>query len=238
MNAIKIEVWGDFACFSRPESKVERLTYPVITPSAARGILSAIYSKPVEFYWQVRKIEVLKPIRYITFKRNEVINSKIGSKPKPILVEETQLKIKDESGKEKKIGAEHRTPRQTVALKDVRYRITADIIPQKEYKGTLEQLYKQAERRIHNGKCFFQPSLGLREFVCYFDEATDAEPVNESMDIGFMLYDVFDLHKYEVTKTTEPFVSVFHAVLENGVMIVPDFDSSEVLKPERGKTDA
>ena len=220
MNAIKIEVWGDFACFSRPESKVERLTYPVITPSAARGILSAIYSKPVEFYWQVRKIEVLKPIRYITFKRNEVINSKIGRKPEPMLVEDD------------------RTQRQTVALRDVRYRITADIIPQKEYKGTLEQLYKQAERRIHNGKCFFQPSLGLREFVCYFDEATDVEPVNESMDIGFMLYDVFDLHKYEVTKTTEPFVSVFHAVLENGVMIVPDFDSSEVLKPERGKTDA
>ncbi len=220
MNAIKIEVWGDFACFSRPESKVERLTYPVITPSAARGILSAIYSKPVEFYWQVRKIEVLKPIRYITFKRNEVINSKIGRKPEPMLVEDD------------------RTQRQTVALRDVRYRITADIIPQKEYKGTLEQLYKQAERRIHNGKCFFQPSLGLREFVCYFDEATDVEPVNESMDIGFMLYDVFDLHKYEVTKTTEPFVSVFHAVLENGVMIVPDFDRSEVLKPERGKTDA
>lgn len=220
MNAIKIEVWGDFACFSRPESKVERLTYPVITPSAARGILSAIYSKPVEFYWQVRKIEVLKPIRYITFKRNEVINSKIGRKPEPMLVEDD------------------RTQRQTVALRDVRYRITADIIPQKEYKGTLEQLYKQAERRIHNGKCFFQPSLGLREFVCYFDEATNVEPVNESMDIGFMLYDVFDLHKYEVTKTTEPFVSVFHAVLENGVMIVPDFDRSEVLKPERGKTDA
>ena len=220
MNAIIIEVWGDFACFSRPESKVERLTYPVITPSAARGILSAIYSKPVEFYWQVRKIEVLKPIRYITFKRNEVINSKIGRKPEPMLVEDD------------------RTQRQTVALRDVRYRITADIIPQKEYKGTLEQLYKQAERRIHNGKCFFQPSLGLREFVCYFDEATDVEPVNESMDIGFMLYDVFDLHKYEVTKTTEPFVSLFHAVLENGVMIVPDFDSSEVLKPERGKTDA
>ena len=168
MNAIKIEVWGDFACFSRPESKVERLTYPVITPSAARGILSAIYSKPVEFYWQVRKIEVLKPIRYITFKRNEVINSKIGRKPEPMLVEDD------------------RTQRQTVALRDVRYRITADKIPQKEYKGTLEQLYKQAERRIHNGKCFFQPSLGLREFVCYFDEATNVEPVNESMDIRFL----------------------------------------------------
>jgi len=110
MNEIKIEVWGDFACFSRPESKVERLTYPVITPSAARGILSAVYSKPVEFYWQIRQIEVLNPIRYITFKRNEVINSKIGRKPSAMLVEDD------------------RTQRQTVALKDVRYRITAEII--------------------------------------------------------------------------------------------------------------
>ena len=220
MNDIKVEVWGDLACFSRPESKVERLTYPVITPSAARGILSAIYSKPVEFYWQVRKIEVLNPIRYITFKRNEVINSKIGRNPKPMLVEDD------------------RTQRQTVALRDVRYRITAEIILRPGFKGTVNQLYEQAKRRVHSGKCFFQPSLGLREFVCYFDEATDAEPINESMDIGFMLYDVFDLHKYKVTKTAEPFVSVFHAVLENGVITVPDFDSSEVLKPERRETDA
>ncbi len=226
MNEIKIEVWGDFACFSRPESKVERLTYPVITPSAARGILSAVYSKPVEFYWQIRQIEVLKPIRYITFKRNEVIYSKI-KKLKPIFVEDT-----------KETGAEHRTQRQTVALKDVRYRITAEIIPRKDFKGTVNQLYEQAKRRISSGKCFFQPSLGLREFVCYFDVPTDAEPVNESMDIGFMLYDVFDLHKYEVTPKAEPFVSVFHAVLENGVMKVPDFDSSEVLKPERGNFNA
>lgn len=220
MNEIKIEVWGDFACFTRPESKVERLTYPVITPSAARGILSAIYSKPVEFYWQIRQIEVLRPIRYATFKRNEVINSKIGRKPEPMLVEDD------------------RTQRQTVALRDVRYRITAEIIPRPDFKGTVNQLYEQAKRRVHSGKCFFQPSLGLREFVCYFDEATDAEPINESMDIGFMLYDVFDLHKYEVTKTAEPFVSVFHAVLENGGITVPDFDSSEVLKPERRETDA
>lgn len=220
MNEIKIEVWGDFACFSRPESKVERLTYPVITPSAARGILSAVYSKPVEFYWQIRQIEVLKPIRYATFKRNEVINSKIGRKPGPMLVEDD------------------RTQRQTVALRDVRYRITAEIIPRPDFKGTVNQLYEQAKRRIHSGKCFFQPSLGLREFVCYFDEATDDEPINESMDIGFMLYDVFDLHKYEVTQTAEPYVSVFHAVLEKGVMNVPDFDSSEVLKPERGGSDA
>ena len=216
MNEIQMEVWGDFACFSRPESKVERLTYPVMTPSAARGILSAVYSKPPEFYWQVKKIEVLHPIRYMSFKRNEVINSKIGRKPAPMLVEDD------------------RTQRQTVVLKDVRYRITAEIKPQKDYKGTVSQLYEQAQRRIKGGKCFFQPSFGMREFVCYFGEPTDAQPIPDTLDLGIMLYDVFDLHKYEVTPKAEPFVTVFEAKLENGVMDVPDFDSELVLKPERG----
>ncbi len=216
MNENQMEVWGDFACFSRPESKVERLTYPVMTPSAARGILSAVYSKPPEFYWQVKKIEVLHPIRYMSFKRNEVINSKIGRKPAPMLVEDD------------------RTQRQTVVLKDVRYRITAEIKPQKDYKGTVSQLYEQAQRRIKGGKCFFQPSFGMREFVCYFSEPTDAQPIPDTLDLGIMLYDVFDLHKYEVTSKAEPFVTVFEAKLENGVLDVPDFDSEQVLKPERG----
>ena len=220
MNEITMEVWGDFACFSRPESKVERLTYPVMTPSAARGILSAVYSKPVEFYWQVRRIEVLKPIKYMSFKRNEVINSKIGRKLGPMLVEDD------------------RTQRQTVILKDVRYRITAEIIPRKDFRGTANQLYEQAQRRIRNGKCFFQPSLGMREFVCYFSESTDAAPVNENIDLGIMLYDVFDLHKYEVTPKAEPFVSLFHAELKNGILEVPPYDSELVLKPERGDMNA
>ena len=217
MNEIQMEVWGDLACFSRPESKVERLTYPVMTPSAARGILSAVYSKPVEFYWQVKKIEVLRPIRYMSFKRNEVINSKIGKKAKPMLVEDD------------------RTQRQTVVLRDVRYRITAEIVPRKDFKGTLKQLVDQAERRIASGKCFFQPSLGMREFVCYFDKPSDEKPVSENIDLGIMLYDVFDLHKYEVTEKAEPFVSMFHAVLENGVLNVPEYDSDLVLKPERSE---
>lgn len=235
MNELSIEVWGDFACFSRPESKVERLTYPVITPSAARGILSAVYSKPVEFYWQVVRIEVLKPIRYLSFKRNEVINSKIGRKmDEPIFVDETKVNQKDENGKDKKIGSEHRTQRQTVVLKDVRYRITARIVPRKNFMGTVTQLYEQALRRIKGGKCFFQPSLGMREFVCYFSEPTDMQPIEANADLGIMLYDVFDLNKFEVTPKAEPFVSVFHAKLENGVLEVPEYDSELVLKPERG----
>lgn len=215
MNEVKVEVWGDFACFTRPESKVERLSYPVMTPSAARGILSAIYSKPVEFYWQIKKIEVLNPIKYITFQRNEVINSKIGNLMKSVIVED------------------NRTQRQNVVLKNVRYRITAEIVKRESFGGTVEQLYEQAVRRIKGGKCFFQPSLGMREFVCYFSEPTDIEPINEDKDLGLMLYDVFDLHKFKVTKITEPYVTLFRAYMKNGVIEVPDFDSELVLKPER-----
>lgn len=220
MNEVTMEVWGDFACFSRPESKVERLTYPVITPSAARGIFSAVYSKPVEFYWQLVRVEVLNPIKYSSFKRNEVIFSKISPRTnKPVFTDDSK----------------NRTQRQTVVLKDVRYRITAKIVPRPDFKGTVNQLYEQAIRRIKSGKCFFQPSLGTREFVCYFGMPTDAKPIQETADLGIMLYDVFDLHKFEVTPEAEPFVSLFHAKLENGVMEIPEYDSELVLKPERSE---
>lgn len=214
LNEITLDVWGDFACFSRPESKVERLSYPVITPSAARGVLSAIYSKPVEFYWQIKKIEVLKPIRYMSFKKNEVI-SKINRKFAAIVVED------------------NRTQRQNVVLKDVHYRITAEIVKRRSFQGSVEQLYQQAKRRIEGGKCFFQPSFGLREFVCYFDKPSDIPPIKENLDLGIMLYDVFDLHQFEVTPIAKPFVTLYHAKLENGVINVPSFESELVLKPER-----
>lgn len=216
-NEIVMEVWGDFACFTRPESKVERLTYPVITPSAARGVFSAVYSKPKEFYWQIKRIEVLSPIRYMSFKRNEVINCKVGkgSNMKPMLVEDD------------------RTQRQSVVLKDVRYRITAEIVKRDSFSGTTEQLVSQAQRRIENGKCFFQPSLGTREFVCYFAPPSDDPPIADSLDLGLMLYDVFDLHDFEVAKKVKPFVTLFHAEMKNGVIEVPEFDSEDVLKPER-----
>ncbi len=134
-KSIVVDVFGDMACFSRPECKVERLTYPVPTPSAVRGIFSAIYSKPAEFYWQVRRIEVMKPIRYMNIMRNEV-KCKVQKKPK--LVEE------------------ERTQRNAQMLRDVYYRITADIIKRKSFSGTYEQLAAQAENRISNGKCYFQ----------------------------------------------------------------------------------
>ena len=210
LKEIVIEVWGDFACFSAPYAKVERLTYPFPTPSAARGILSAIYMKPKEFRWQINRIEVLSPIRYISFKRNEV---KSTTSTAPISTEE------------------ERTQRQTVALQDVRYRIAASIVPRPAFVGKETQLYEQALRRIRRGKCYFQPSLGLREFACYFEESDGSRsPISQSMDAGLMVYDLFTTEDVEVTKKTKIQMSLFHAVMENGVIQVPPYDSPEVLK--------
>lgn len=209
---VVLEVWGDFACFSQPSAKVERLTYPVPTPSAVRGILSSIYSKPNEFYWQVNRIEVLKPIRYISFKRNEV-KSRVGAKP--IFTDED------------------RTQRQTVALQDVAYRFAASICPRPNFSGTKAQLYAQALRRIREGKTFVQPSLGLREFVAYFQEGsyeTGLKPIPVDMDLGLMVYDIFDLHDYTVRKKARPRLALYHCIMKQGVIQVPPYDSPEVLK--------
>ncbi len=214
MQEIVLEVWGDFACFAAPHSKVERLTSPFPTPSAAKGILSAIYMKPAEFYYQINRIEVLNPIRYISFKRNEVKCKVSGSKP--IYTDE------------------ERTQRQTVALKDVRYRIAASIIPRVAFVGKEKQLYEQALRRIRSGKCFHQPALGLREFAAYFEESDgQRQPIDENLDAGFMVYDVFSPYDYVVRKKTEPQLSLYHAVMEHGVIQVPPYESPEVLKGGR-----
>ena len=206
-----MEVWGDFACFSKPENKVERLTYPVPTPSAVRGILSSVYAKPREFIWQVNRIEVLNPIRYISFKRNEV-KSKVSNKP--IFTDDD------------------RTQRQTVALRDVRYRFAASICPRPNFNGSETQLYEQALRRIRGGKAFAQPALGLKEFVAYFQEADSSgpAPIPVDMDLGLMVYDVFDLHDYELRKKARPRLSLYHCVMEQGVIQGPPYDSPEVLK--------
>ena len=209
---VVVEVWGDLACFSMPDAKVERLTYPVPTPSAVRGILSSLYAKPREFYWQVNRIEVLNPIRTISFKRNEV-KSKV--RDKPIFTDED------------------RTQRQTVALRDVRYRFAASICPRPDFTGTAAQLYAQALRRIREGKAFVQPSLGLREFVAYFEEAdciNGPKPIPVDMDLGLMVYDVFDLHDFTVRKKAQPCLSLYHCVMKQGVIEVPPYDSPEVIK--------
>lgn len=209
---IVIEVWGDFACFSQPFGKVERLSAPFPSPSAARGILSAIYSKPPEFYWQINRIEVLNPIRYISFKRNEL---KSTTSDKPISADED------------------RTQRQTIALKNVHYRIAASICKRPDFNGTETQLYEQALRRIRNGQNFYQPTFGLREFEAYYCLSDGKkQPIKEDMDVGLTVYDIFDLHEWSVRKKAATRLSLYHAVMKQGVIQVPPYNSPEVLKGE------
>lgn len=213
-----IEVWGDFALWTRPESKVERMTYAVPTPGAIRGLLSSIYSKPPEFYWQVRRIEVLTPIRYISFKRNEV-KSKMMKIPQANVLKAC-IDIEDD-----------RTQRQSIVLQDVRYRITAEIVPRATYGHAPGNLLDQFERRVKRGQAFVQPCMGTREFPAYFEWASgEGESIDVSMDLGLMVYDVFNLHKWGVTKQAEPEISLFHGHLNRGVLEVPPYDSPEVLK--------
>ena len=220
---IVLEIWGNFACFTRPECKVERLSYPVPTPSAIRGILNAIYNKPEEFYWQVTKIEILKPIKFISFKRNEV-KGKI----------DTQFNIIYADGTDEKDKSRGRTQRQTTMLKDVWYRVTANIEILQKTKITEAQIYEQAIRRIENGKCYYQPYLGTRECIAYFGERNKTQtPINESLDVGLMLYDIFDIAKYTPPKDVKPFITLFKAKMNNGIIEIPKFNDDSVIKPTR-----
>lgn len=233
MNEFSVEVWGDFACFTRPEAKVERLSYPVMTPSAARGVLDAIYAKPIEFSWRVTKIEVLEPIQFIALRRNEV-KDKIsertirsvyqkGGELEPIVVDATrELYGTDAKG---------RTQRQTIALKNVRYRIHAYIQPRPHMESRKKALIEQANRRLRSGKCFYQPYLGCREFVGYFAPCNgEGKTTGKTIDLGWMLYDVFDLDQVAIGNA-QPFISLFRAKLENGVLEVPPWNSTQVKKP-------
>lgn len=236
-----LEVWGDLACFTRPEMKVERFSYPIITPSAARGIFDAIYwdgrrdgqiMRPY-FHWQVKRIEVLELPRYIALRRNEVkgcvpgtatLNKWMSGKerPKPLWAD----------GNDESTG---RTQRQTMALKNVRYRITAQIIPKPNFAKDYGKFNSQFERRAKQGKCFQQPYFGCREFPAFFkygesQNANDQPHAPLNQHLGLMLYDVFDLRKEAVRFTDPPFITLFDAHVRNGVLEVPPFDSVEVKK--------
>lgn len=225
-------VWGELACFSRPELKVERFSYPCITPSAARGVFEAIYAKPPEFRWQVTRIELLRPPSFLALRRNEVkekanvaaVAAWIEGKrePEPIWADGDGT---DEKG---------RTQRQTMALRDVRYCLTAEIRPWPGSEGRQTALEAQFRRRAEKGKCFYQPYFGCREFPAYFelveDRALGGElPVGLDLEVGLMLYDVFDLSR-PGTSNDRPAVSLFRAAIRGGVLEVPEWGSEGVLR--------
>jgi len=231
-----LEVWGDFACFSRPEMKVERYSYPCPTPSAARGVYEAIYFKP-QFYWQVTRIEMLSPPALIALRRNEVkeklnavaaqnwMNGK--APPEPLFADaDKSLTGSDQKG---------RTQRQTMALRNPRFRLWARIVPRAEHCAQQRAFDEQFARRASQGKCFQQPCLGCREFVAFYRyvKSPDEEcpPVAFSQDLGLMLYDVFDLRETNDCHA-RPQVSLFRAHVQDGVLHVPEFESDEVLKPQ------
>ena len=217
-----LEVWGPMACFTRPELKVERVSYDVITPSAARAIFEAIFWKPA-IHWQVTKIEVLNPIKWASVRRNEV--GAVASK-NPIYIEDK------------------RQQKNSLLLKDVRYRIWAkqEFIPQKKRAKQSDLLDEEHhdenpakynamfERRASKGQCFNQPYLGSRECVASFrlvNPETDdmADPISESRDLGIMLYDM----GFEKDLKNPP-AMFYRAKMENGVIIVPPRNSEEILR--------
>ena len=231
-----LEVWGDFACFTRPEMKVERFSYPVITPSAARGIFDAIYWKrSYGFYWQIEKVDILSPPRYIALRRNEVkgnISIQDASKWMKSRIEIEEPFLADDMENELK----GRTQRQTMALKDIHYKLYAHM-QFRNGEANIQGHDAQFLRLAGHGKCFYQPFFGCREFPAYFElfereEMESNKTVNNyTADIGTMLYDTFDLRKPN-DEYSPQFISVFHSIVQGGVMKVPPYESEEVLKPE------
>ncbi|MBT8037169.1 MAG: type I-C CRISPR-associated protein Cas5c [Verrucomicrobiae bacterium] len=228
-SPITLEVSGDYALFSRPEMKVERVSYDVITPSAARGILEAIYWKP-QIRWIIDSISVINPVRFTNIRRNEI--SKKASNPTAAMVAE---------GGNDTLGIyvdQERQQRAALLLRDVRYLIHASVhildtrierggekIPANEAAGKHLEMFK---RRARTGQAFHQPYFGCREFPVNFklhenDSGlpTPHESLQGEKDLGFMLHDIeFDQNpKTKAVKSTTP--HFFRAEMTNGNITVP-----------------
>jgi CRISPR-associated protein Cas5d len=195
-----VKFWGDLACFTRPEMKVERVTYPVITPSAARGLLEAVFWKP-EIRWEVREIHLLKPPRFVGLVRNEV-NSKAS-------VERALSGF---------YADEDRAQRHTLALRDVAYIVVADVVLHQHASSQHPAKYReQFRRRVERGQCYSQPYLGCREFTASFGPVKPSDqPIDLTEDLGLML---FDLVYSPGTGRALPIF--FPAKLEKGILRVP-----------------
>lgn len=213
-----LEVTGNYACFTRPEMKVERVSYDVITPSAARAIFEAILWKPA-IEWHIHKIEVLNSMSWVNIRRNEVSNvlpvgnikkAMNGGALPALYVEDT------------------RQQRAGLFLKNVAYRLhgsfsLTDNAGESDNAGKFAEMFK---RRAKKGQCFNQPYLGCREFSCDFrlveDVKQEMSAIEESRELGWMLYDM------DYQNTNEPMPLFFNAVMKNGVIDVPARLSEEV----------
>ncbi len=202
-NRVSIRVWGDFACFTRPEMKVERVSYPIITPSAARGVLEAIFWEP-QIYYLIDAVRVVKKGRWVSFRRNEVETT--------VDVKKASTWMRDPSDFAPIQAGAGVTQRSMLALENVEYIITGQIALTEIGLRSNQKLKKYLDeiaRRSLQGKCFHRPALGMREFAANFDWAADPQATLERRatevregedwrqiwpdeDLGLMLYDLFD----------------------------------------------
>jgi CRISPR-associated protein Cas5d len=199
--------------------KVERVSYDVMTPSAARACFEAILWKPA-IRWHVRKIEVLRPIRWINLRRNEVASV--------VSTRNVETAMKNGKGDLGLYIEEDRQQRAGLFLRDVAYRVHAELefLDARDPGASAAKYYEMFERRASKGQCVNQPYLGCREFAAAFrlvlDPTTEPSPIAETRDLGFMLHDM------DFSKLADPQPRFFRAQLENGTMQVPAWDSAEV----------
>jgi len=218
MKRFCLELAGPWACFTRPEMKVERVSYDVMTPSAARACFEAILWKPA-IRWHVRCIEVLKPIRWMNLRRNEVASTVSMHNVISAMSSPRDLGIYIEDDRQQRAG---------LFLRDVAYRVHADMefIPARDMGATAMKYHEMFARRASKGQCVNQPYLGCREFAAAFrlvgDVGAEPAPLAETRDLGFMLHDL------DFSNPTDPQPHFFHARLENGAVMVPARDGAEV----------
>jgi CRISPR-associated protein Cas5d len=205
---LRLQASGPLACFTRPELKVERVSYPVMTPSAARGLLEAVVWKPA-ICWHVERIHVLEPIRFVAFRRNEV--STKASAP-------AAATVRDGGTVLPYFADDDRAQRNTVALRDVSYVVDAHFTLTGRAGPTdnVTKFVEIFERRLEKGQCFHQPYLGCRELAAEVEPVTDTpQPIAETRDLGLMLWDV----EYSPGRNRPLF---FEARLVDGVLDVPE----------------
>ena len=237
-----LDVWGDYGCFTRPETKVERFSYPVITPSAGRAIFDAIYlefekstGRPAH-RWELSRVDLLSPVRRLSMMHNEV--------KEKVSVTNIKKWMKDPASATPMItGAGNgSTQRQTIVLKAPRYRLYGHAVLFREDRHLRQKIERSFERRAARGQCIYQPYLGCREFAADFHLAgirnpygpsicpEQVTPVDHSETIGWMLYDVFDLSR-PGHREDEARVSLFQGRIDSGVMLVPPYLSADVRRP-------
>jgi len=229
-HGIKLLVWGDKACFTRPEMKSERVSYDVPTPSAIRGVLTSIYWKP-EIRWVVDKIHVLKPIRFTNFKTNEIGHCIKPQKVKNVIRCGGRFSVNVE---------DNRQQRSNLILRDVCYGVEAHFEVLKKAKGVNEneKHYQIFKRRAEKGAFFETPYLGIREYMAYYELVDEIPECHEELqgerDLGFMLCEKIykedpkgSIIRSNDWKKVEVEPAFFRAIMKDGVIDVPTITEGE-----------